>query len=189
MAFTEKGGGGFTSYLGAVRRAVDSISPTYTSTPEERNRCVETLLRTTIESEYVTKVALSALPCADNGSRHPPESRGYHLTPSNLSSILCRGKEALNEREETYSKTGTIPRCCFSLSSAAREHCLVRLREISDTGPRPRPATTVQQVKRLASSRPRSPLSSTLLPRLMINIVLGPSQPWCLRAVPLDADR
>lgn len=100
MAFTEKGGGGFTSYLGAVRRAVDSISPTYTSTPEERNRCVETLLRTTIESEYVTKVALSALPCADNGSRPPPESRGYHLTPSNLSSILCRGKEARNEREK-----------------------------------------------------------------------------------------
>lgn len=92
--------GGFTSYLGAVRRAVDSISPTYTSTPEERNRCVETLLRTTIESEYVTKVALSALPCADNGSRHPPESRGHHLTPSNLSSILCRGKEARNEREK-----------------------------------------------------------------------------------------
>lgn len=39
MAFRE---GGSRTYLGAVRRAVDSISPTYTSTPEERNRCVET---------------------------------------------------------------------------------------------------------------------------------------------------
>lgn len=92
--------GGFTSYLGAVRRAVNSISPTYTSTPDERNRCVETLLRTAIESEYVTEVALSALPCADNGNRHPPESRGYHLTPGNLSSILFRGKLEMKERRD-----------------------------------------------------------------------------------------
>lgn len=92
-----RGGGGSRPTWGPSRRAVNSISPTYTSTPDERNRCVETLLRTAIESGYVTEVALSALPCADNGNRYPPESRGYHLTPGNLSSILFRGKLEMKE--------------------------------------------------------------------------------------------
>lgn len=76
--------------------------------------------------------------------------------------MLSRGK-ARNESEKRRCQRPVRFLAVVSACHPRQEkHCLVRLREISDTGPQPRPAKAVQQVKRLASSRPRPLLSSTM---------------------------